>query len=372
MLFSNSLYYKFGQTSTKKRKIIKLFIPLELPYIILSLLYIFFRYNILQQINIVFLLVLLFSSSWFIIGPHLVYNFISLFLTLQTNKKICLELRQYFKVNEKTHFKIYKMCLIIEGSIISLVGLLPIILFPEILTKNITYGMNDIFFWLIIIFLAWFLFYCANATSFISLIAFKIIRDIVHDKVFVYNPINIEQRKSLEEIRRLCNKAVAYTCSGLVFIPLAIYFILQQPELKFNFETNTWNILLSPLDHPIYLVWVIGLMLIYCGFLFLFITYPNYKLNKYIRQKNKEYLFLEEIKYIKTIVDKPILSSILSIQHSNFLSEQIYQYNIYLRLQEIKNLCLTSFALDSSIIVTYVTILVTLLSAIPGFVQLLS
>lgn len=372
MLFANSLYYKFGHASTKKRKNFKLLMPLELPYILLSLLYIFFRFKLLQQINIIFLFVLLFSSSWFIIGPHLVYNFISFFLSFQTNDKICSELRQYFIVNEQMHFNIYKVCLIIEGIIISLVGIIPIILFPDILTKNITYGMIDIFFWLIIFFLVWFLFYCANATSFISLLAFKIIRDIINDKVFVYNPINIVHHKSLEEIRHLCNKAVAYTCSGLIFMPLAIYFILQQPELKVDFETKNCNILLSSLNHPIYLIWVIGLMIIYCAFLFLFITYPNYELKKYILQKNKEYLFLEEVKYIKTIVDKPILSSILSIQHSDFLSEQIYQYNIYLRLQEIKNLCLSSFALDSSIIVTYVTIIVTLLSAIPGFVQLLT
>lgn len=372
MLFTNSLYYKFGQASTKKIKCLKLLIPLELPYIILSFLYIFFRFEELKQINIVFLVVILFSSSWFIIGPHLVYNFTSLFISFQTSRKICSELRQYFKDNEKIHYKFYKVYLIIEGTVISLVGIIPIILSPDILTQNITYGMTDIFFWLIIVFLVWFLFYCANATSFISLIAFIIIKDIINDKVFAYNPINIVQHKSLEEIRRLCNKAVAYTCSGLVFIPLAIYFILQQPELIVNFEANNWSISLSHLSHPIYLIWVIGLMLIYCFFLFLFITYPNYKLKKYIRQKNKEYLFLEEVKYIRTIVDKSLFSSIQSKQHNSFLSEQIYQYNIYLRLQEIKNLCLTSFTFDSSIVVTYITIMVTLLSSVPGFVQLLT
>lgn len=372
MLFENSLYFKIGQASTKKIKNFKLLMPLELPYIILSVLYIIFRFKLLQQINIFFLSVLLFSSTWFIIGPHLVYNFIAFFLSFQANEKICSDLRQYFKANEKKHFKIYRACLIIEGTIISLVGIIPIILFPDILTENITYGMTDIFFWMIIIFLAWFLFYCANATSFISLMAFKIIRDIINDKVFVYNPINIVHRKSLEEILHLCNKAVAYTCSGLVFIPLAIYFVLQQPELVVDLKKNKYNILLSSLNQPIYLIWVISLMLIYCTFLFLFITYPNFAIKKYIRQKTREYLLLEEVKYIKTVVDKPILSSMPSVQHSNFLSEQIYQYNTYLRLQEIRNLCLTSFAFDSSVIVTYVTIFVTLLSAVPGFVQLLT
>lgn len=372
MLFKNCLYYKFGNSSTPKKRFIKLIVPLELPYITLSLLYIFFRFEMLQRINIIFLSVILFSSSWFIIGPHLVYNFISLFVSFQTNKKICSELRQYFKDNENLHFAIYKKCLIIEGITISLVGLIPVIIFPDILTKNITYGMTDIFFWAIIIFLAWFLFYCANATSFITLIAFKIIRDIINDKIFVYNPLNITHRKSIEEIRHLCNKAVAYTCSGLVFIPLAVYFILQQPELRGDISTKTLSIFLSPFNHPIYLIWVIGLMLIYCAFLFLFITYPNYELKKYIRQKNKEYLFYEEIKYIKTLIGKPILLSKIPIQHNDFLGEQIYQYNTYLRLQEIKNLCLTSFAFDSNVIVTYVTIFVTLISAIPGFVQLLT
>lgn len=220
--------------------------------------------------------------------------------------------------------------------------------------------------------MVWFLFYCANATSFISLISFKIIQDIINDKVFVYNPINLVHRKSLEAIRNLCNKAVAYTCSGLVFIPLAVYFILQQPQLVINPHTNNYDIRFSSTNHPIYLIWVLGLMLIYCTFLFLFITYPNYKLKKYIRQKNKEYLFWEEVKYIKNIVNEPILSSKPPIQHNTFLSEQIYQYNIYLRLQETKNLCLTSFTFDSSIAVTYITIFVTLLSAIPGFIQLLT
>lgn len=372
MLFKNCFYYKFGQASTKKRKYLKLLLPLESPYIILSLLYIFFRFEMLQQINIIFLLVLLFSSSWFIIGPRLVYNYISLFLSFQTNEKICSELRQYFKNNEEEHFKLYKKWLIIEGTILSLFGVIPIILFPDILTKNITKGITDIFFWLIIFFLVWFLFYCANATSFITLIAFKIIRDITNDKTFVYNPINIVQHKSLEEIRRLCNKAVAYTCSGLVFIPLAIYFFLQQPELVFDLKINSWIIVSSSLNQPTYLIWVICLLLLYCAFLFLFISYPNYALKKYIRQKNKEYLFTEEIKYIKTIIDRPTLLSVLSMQQNDFLGEQIYQYNVYLRLQEIKNLCLTSFAIDSNMVVAYITIFVTLLSSIPGFVQLIT
>lgn len=364
MSFANSLYYKFGQTPTKKQKALKLLIPLELPYIILSFLYIFLRFELLNQIDIIFLFVLLFSSSWFIIGPRLVHNFIILFLSFQTNGKICSELTQYFKTNEKIHYKIYKVCLITQGTIISLAGIIPIILFPNILTQNITYGMTDLFFWLIIFFLIWFLFYCANATAFISLITFKIIQDIINDKIFVYNPMNLVHRNSLEAIRHLCNKAVAYTCSGLVFIPLAIYFILQQPELVIDLQTNNFGIILSPYNHPIYLFWVIGLMLIYCAFLFLFITYPNYKLKKYVRQKNKEYLFWEEVKYIKN------LSHIPSIQHNNFLGEQIYQYNVYLRLQETKNLCLTAFTFDSSIVVTYITIFVTLLSAVPGFIQL--
>lgn len=145
MLFANSLYYKFGQSSIKKRKNFKLLVPLELPYIMLSFLYIFFRFEMLQRINIVFLLIILFSSSWFIIGPHLVYNFITFFLSFQTNGKICSELKHYFKANENIHFKIYKICLIIQGTIISLVGIIPIILFPDILTQNITYGLRDIF-----------------------------------------------------------------------------------------------------------------------------------------------------------------------------------------------------------------------------------
>ena len=67
-----------------------------------------------------------------------------------------------------------------------------------------------------------------------------------------------------------------------------------------------------------------------------------------------------------------MLSTMLFMRQNNFLGEQIYQYNIYLRLQEIKTLCQTSFAVDSSIILTFITIFVTLLSAIPGFVQLLT
>lgn len=364
MSFSNSLYYKFGQTSTHKQRVLKLLVPLELPYIILSFLYIFLRFELLHQINGIFLFVLLFSSSWFIIGPRLVYNFMTLFLSLQTNKKICSELTQYFKINEKKHYKIYKICLIIEGTVISLAGIIPITLFPNILSQNITYGKTDLFFWLIIFFLIWFLFYCANATSFISLITFKIIPDIINDKIFMYDPMNLVHRNSLEVIRNLCNKAVAYTCSGLVFIPLAIYFILQQPRLVMDMQTSNFGIILSPLNQPIYLFWVIGLMFIYCTFLFLFITYPNYKLKKYVRQKSKEYLYWEEVKYIKNF------SLIPSIRHSNFLSEQIYQYNIYLRLQETKNLCSTAFTFDSNIVVTYITIFVTLLSAVPGFIQL--
>lgn len=367
MLFKNSLYYKFGQTSSKRKRFLKLLIPLELPYFFLSFAYIIFRFYMLRKINIIFLFVLLFASSWFIIGPHLVYNFISLFISFQDNVIICKELRQYFKENESVHFKIYRICLIIEGTIISLFGLVPIILSPDILTNNITLGITDIFFWLIIVYLVWFLFYCANATSFISLIAFKIIRDIIHDKIFIYNPVNAEQHQSIEEIRGLCNKAVAYTCSGLVFIPMAIYFILQQPQLKINYQTHTWIITLLPFQHPIYLIWVIGLMLIYCSFLFLFITYPNYKLKKYIRQKNKDYLLHEEIKYMTTFVERP---TILSIQQKNILSEQLYQYNVYLRLQEIKNLCKASFPLDPNTIVTYIAILVTIVSAVPGFIQL--
>lgn len=367
MYFKSSFYYKLGQASSKKKKILKLLTPLEIPYIMISLMYIVLRFYLFQQINPIFLIVVYFSSIWFIIGPYLVHNFITYFISFQANTNICFSLRQYFKNNERIHFKIYKICLIIEGTTISLFGVIPIILFPDILTENVTYGIKDLFFWLIIFFVIWFLFYCANATSFISLIAFKVIRDIVKDKIFIYNPTNIEHHRSLEEIHHLCNKAVAYTCSGLVFIPLAIYFILQQPGLMFDSKTNTWTILLSPFRNSIYLVWVTCLLLIYCTFLFLFITYPNFKLKRYVQEKSKKYLLSEQAKYLDKFTKEP---SILLQQKRN-LSDQLYQYNVYLRLQEIEILCKTSFSYDSNTIVAYITILVTFLSAIPGFIQVL-
>ena len=365
MAFRNFFYYQFGEAETKIRKNLKLLIPLELPYIILSLTYIIFRFDELQKINLIFWIVLLFSSIWFMIGPRLVYKYISFFNSFQTNQELCCHVRHYFKENESKHFKIYIIYWIIEGLAISLIGVVPIFLYPNILTKNITYGRKDIFFWLIIIFIIWFLFYCANATSFISLIAFKIIRDLKNDKIFNYNPTSVEHHKSIEYIQRLCNKAVSYTCSGLVFIPLAIYFLLQQPE--FVTHNNTYKIKLCSFQDPIYIIWVIFLLLFYCFFLFFFITYPNYELRKYINQKNNDYLLIEKNQYINNF---NVISPTILFGQNLALNEQIYLYNIYLRLQEVKSICKLNFTFDTSIFVTYISIFVTLLSSIPGFVQI--
>lgn len=365
MTFRDFFYYQFGEAETKFRKNLKLLIPLELPYIILSLTYIVFRFDELQKINLFFWFVILFSSIWFIIGPRLVYKYITFFRSFQTNQELCCHVRYYFKKNEIEHFKLYIICWVIEGLVISLIGITPIFLYPNILTKNITNGINDIFFWLILIFVIWFLFYCSNATSFITLIAFKIIRDLKSDKIFKYNPTSIEHHKSIEYIQRLCNKAVAYTCSGLVFIPLAIYFLLQQPELVI--QNNMYKIKISAHKEPIYIIWVVFLLLFYCSFLFFFITYPNFELKKYIRQKNNDYLLIEKNQYINNF---NAISPTILFSKNLALNEQIYLYNIYLRLQEIKSVCKLNFTFDTNIFVTYISIFVTLLSSIPGFVQI--
>lgn len=364
-MFKNSIYYYFGHPDTKLKKNLMLLLPLFAPFLIIAIFHTIFRFNTLKYINPIFWVVLIISSIWFVIGPRFVFNFINLFVSFKENPQLSYNVREYFKNNEAKHYKRYKIYLIVGGTIFSIVGIVPIIVFPDILTENITNGLCDPFFWLIICFIIWFLFYTANAIAFILLINFNIIQDLKEDKVFIYNPVNITHHKSLDALRNLCNKSVAYTCSGLLFIPLAIYFIFQQPELNFNVNNKKYEFI-STSQSPIYLIWVICLLIIYCFFLFLSITYPNYELKKYVKCKNNDFLLREEYEFIKSY------SNLVKIAcpKINFWEAQINQYNAYLRLQEIKIVCQSSFNSDIETLVTYISIIVTIISIILGFVQM--
>jgi len=368
-MFEKCIYYHIGDDTNKIKHFLKLLVPLALPYFIIYVLNKLVHFQETQQVNIVFSCACCVASIWFICGPHLLFNYIKYFIDLRVNANLCSEVKKYFIEKEREHFVFYKKCLLLCDCLIIIVSVLPIIISPEILSYNVTSGVRDPFFWLVLVFLVWFLCYCANSPAFILLLSLKIIKDIVNNKVLNYDPLNIEHHKSIEHILKLCNKAVYYTCSALLFMPLAVYYILKQPKWCFDFHSHTFSALefYNTDGFNINLLWVSCILIVFSMFLFAFVFYPTYAIKKYIKNKSNEKILLEEIKYIDS-------TSTFVLPNVNILFIELYKYNTYLRLQEIKIICKSSVKnidkFDKNIAITYISIVITLICSIPGFSNL--
>ena len=346
MYFKKCCFYIFGATNKRGLRVLLNYIPLELPFILIILLHLVTRFSLVQNIPIKFILVALIASLWFIIGPRLVYKFIDEFISIENNMDLNKNIREYFKNNQLGLYKNYIKYMVIESSFFICVGIIPICIYPDILIdNNITLGKNDWIFWLIILFLSWMLIYCANATSFISLLTFDVIKQIKSEIIFVYNPLSISDQKSIHYFIKLCNQAINYTCSGLLFIPLAVYY----------FKTS---------QNPITILWVSLLMFFYSFFLIGFVMYHNISIRGYVKRKNKECILKEETNFFWYYISLKNNNRKRALKNDDIFSA-------YLHLQEIKSLCQEKYYFDTNAIATIIAGIITLISSVPGFITVL-
>jgi hypothetical protein len=337
--FESSFYYKHFFDKNKGRiKRINLCMVLYFPYLIITLLDLFFHYDILRNNNMASWLVFIGPSSWFVFGPYLVCRYHSFFIKFKFDSDICDELKQYFQNNEERFYKTYRRNMRIIASIIIFIGVGGIVFYPEVLLSlRLVNGYCDPFFPLIVIYLIWFLIYTANCPAFI-LLMIQIVREISKGNIFQYNPMKSAHNKSFQKIIKFGNTTVAYTCSALLLLPLAFYFFSQQ----------------------IAVLWLIILLVFFGIFLFLAITFPKISLKIYIINILKEYLHNERNNYFSGFPKSTQRHVFLNI------SLQLAYFNSYLRLQELKTVDPLKTSFDSSQMITYLTIITCFLSTIPG------
>ena len=329
------------------------------PYLIISAFYFLFRWDEVKNANALFWFVVLFAAQWFIYGPIMVQRFTRDFKSFQTDNKLPKEVNQYFLNQDDRFFTIFIRYRIFESILFVLIAIGPIILYPEILTKNVTQGYRDIFFWIIIIFLIRLLIYCVNATAYISLLSFHILLDLQKDKIFNYNPLLENHRYAIKKLSKLSGKALRYMCTASVFLPLALYYLFQQPTISSN-NSHKISFLPTSSQHPIYLFWVVAMLLFFAVFLFFSLTYQNYKIQGYSKSKCSKCLLDAQLEFINNAgaennetLRKPFSSAV--IRHTE-----------YLKLQEIKLLCKTGPMLDINVATTYFSVLLSVLTAIQG------
>lgn len=362
-------FYKCSEDETEERKIrgkrsARLLSLLFFPYLVLSVLYFAFRWQEVKKINWLFFVVLLIAATWFIIGPRLVQRFIWEIMSLQSDDKLPMKVKEYFIKQEDRHFTYFIKYRLVETLLFVIVAIVPILCYPYILSKNITSGYSDCFFWFIILFLIWFLSYCVNATAFISLLSFHILPDMRKDKIFIYNPLLEDHRYTIKKIKEICGKAVRYVCSAIVFIPGGIYYFYQQPEIV---AKNGQLLYSSPASsqHPIYFIWVVLMLLFYSFFLFFFLTYQNVQIQGYSKAKGNECVLKTQLGFVsETNEDKPK-------GQSGPFSIVAYRYTEYLKLQEIKLLCKTNATVDINVVLTYISIVVSIITAIQGILKII-
>ncbi|MBQ4180804.1 MAG: hypothetical protein II617_00440, partial [Firmicutes bacterium] len=139
----------------------------------------------------------------------------------------------------------------------------------------------------------------------------------------------------------------------------------RQPELVIK-SGKTLSFSPSSSNQPIYLIWVVALLFFYSSFLFFFITYRNVKLQGYSKRKSSSYLQNAQIEFI---TNDNLLHS--EQQKGDRLAAAASRYTEYLKLQEIRLLCKTNPILDINTVVTYFSIVVSVLSAIQGIQKII-
>ena len=284
-----------------------------------------------------------FAAIWFVIGPILVYKFMKSFIELKDRMDFSPPLRKWFRDNEERHYKIYKRCMRIISPVVLALGVSILLYQPKILSEiaGISTGYNDPFYWVIIIFLSWLLVYATNAMAVIALMLTVIYR-IKKYNILDYSPIDISHRTSFKELNKLCNKVVAYMCSGMFFLPLAFFFL--------------WRMT--------YTEWVSSLLLFYGIFLLSAITYPKLVIRAHVNERSRDFLLKEKLQYFNSIkADR------LAIFNKNSIIPQLRYYNSYLFIQELKTICSIKLKIDINTAITYLSIAITIFAAIPGFLS---
>jgi hypothetical protein len=316
---------------------------LAVPYLLIVLTYIIFNPNAFALIPLDLRFEIIFASSWFILGPILIFRLMKTYIGLKDEPEFTLTLRKWFRNNAENHYKFYKRCMAILGFVFVVLAV-PILLYnPDILTKvaRITSGYNSIHYWLILIFLSWFLVYSTNAISIITLVI-KVIYSIIKYNVIEFNPTEYVHHKCIRKLISFCNKVVSYMCSGLFFLPIAFFFLHQR----------------------VYINWVTALLVFYSLFLFASITYPKSAIKSHIDKRSKDFLMNEKLQYFNDIK-----SDRFSI-YRNKLELQLQRYNIYLYIQELKTVCLLKVKIDFNTIFTYFSIFAMIATSMQGFVDL--
>lgn len=316
---------------------------LALPYILIIASYLLLDPKRASMIPIEFWCAMTFASSWFAFGPILVYRFIKSFIQLKSDDDLAPALRRWFKENEHRHYIIYKRCMTFLSPAFITLCVVTLLYRPEIMVKvaHITTGYNDPFFWIILAFLSLFLLYSSNSFSIIVLMIISI-RQIKKQDVIMFVPINNTHYASVIKMNSYSNRIVSYMSSGMVFLPLAIFFIRQH----------------------LYVEWVSALLLFYGLFLLASMTYPRIVMRSYVEEKSKVFLVKEKMKYLSDIAN-----DVHRCDKKIELSLQFYRYNSYLYLQELKTVCPMKMGADSSSIVTYLSTAVTIATSIPGFID---
>ena len=365
------VFDQYKRVAPKRRfvKFLLALVPLYLPYFALTLCYFVFRANEAKRIGLLFLIVVNFASIWFILGPILMYSHVKMLKSFCDDKKYPEEINSCFRNNKKGYFICFLKHWMVDSVLLLIVSIIAIIVYPEILTVNMTRGRGDLFFWLDIVFLVWMGIASSCAPAFLSMFSFHILKDIQKKDVFDYNPMDEKHRDAIESMRAFCNRSIAYASSGSVFLPLALFYIFQQPTMAISWNPTFSVSFQTPTNtNPVYILWVVALLTVYAFFTLFFTFYPNIVLSKYIKKKHNELIFSEQKKYIQNRDnDKPYRRS-----KERLLASAINQYNDYNRLQELKILCKIPVRLDVHLVLSYFSILATILSAVYGIIKILN
>lgn len=361
-------YNSVAQLSRFK-KILLAFVPLYLPYVFLLFFYVVFRYNEAKRMGLLFLIVMNIASIWFILGPILMYSHVKMLKSFCDDKKYPEEINKCFQNNKKHYFICFLNHWLVDSVILLIVSLIAVIAYPEILTINMTRGRADVFFWLDIVFLIWMGISSACAPAFLSMFSFHILKDLQKIDVFDYNPMDEKHRDAIESMRVFCNRSIAYATSGSVFLPLALFYIFQQPTMTISWNP-TFSISFQSLNNssPVYILWVVALLTVYAFFTLFFSLYPNIVLSRFVKKKHKALIFAEQKKYIQNCDNRKLYRR----SKERLLASAISQYNNYNRLQELKVLCKIPVRIDVHLVLSYFSILATILSAIYGILKILN
>lgn len=332
-------FYRILNNKNRKQFLLNLFCVLFLPFLFLTFSYWFFRENPFQKIPRHLIYSIMISSIWLIGGPYLVYScfrkFFELSDTLNSEK-----MKLWFQGNSQILYHKYIRYLKECSIIFIIIGIPFLILKPDVLidTVHLTKGYNDCFYWLIILFLCWLLIYCANAFAFIRLIQYLCIQVRERD-ILKFSPIKKDDYLCIKKLIHFSNTVLLSTASGLLFLPIAIYFLYNQ----------------------LYVVWVVILLFVYSIFLFCSTAFPRCILNKYIEEKQKLFTVNLQEKYFSELLDS-------SHKNSKKIVYQLHCYNLYFCIQESRQLKTLGIRDNLSSIVNY---LLGFLALLPNLIPLI-